>query len=231
MKTLSLSSLRTQTKATDFSHFVGCLGLMLTLACLNTQAAVVLSDNLSVNSGGTFPTSSELFYAQQFRTDGQTYTLDSVTLLMNRVGIGDPVIQVRGDNGGVPGSILGSLGLPQSYQDGANDGPVAQTVFSGAGIFLPANSAYWVVLGSQGSAVFNWSFASGQGHTGDGFSPSWAQSFDSGSSWVLPFGSPYQMRVEAIVAVPEPGLSAAIMVGVMVTGYAGLRMRRSKRAT
>jgi len=163
--------------------------------------------------------------AQQFTTDGTDYNLVGITLLMLRdTGTEDAIVEVwsntlDGFDDDVPGVSLHTLTPPGTYSSA-----LAATAFTTTGFTLSANSTYWVVLRSPSASTdfgFSWTLdASGDG---DGFSPEWRETLNSGSSWSGGAGEPYQMQVEA-TPVPEPA-SIAILSALGLLGFGVWRRR------
>ena len=172
---------------------------------------VVLSDNITgVVSGGTEAATGSNWLASSFGTGDATSQLDSITLLLQNPVAGSAVLDLYTDGGQQPGTLVGTLTAPSSYL-----GPLVETTFTSSGITLAADSTYWVVL-SAASGEFDWSWASSDSGTGVGFTDTWSQSLDGGSTWftfVGPDSYPLQMIVTAS-AVPEPGSLVLLGLGV-----------------
>jgi hypothetical protein len=189
--------------------FLRVASTFLLLACVTTaSAADILFDNLDQNdypsqiNDVSIATNSS-WYGQQFKTDGQGYTLVDVTLYMMRgSGTGAAIVEIFSDNGTInpaPSSWLHTLTSPGSYS-----GTRANTTFTSTGFNLAANTSYWVVLRSADTSAFFWSWTNVTTGLGVGFSPNWAESTNSGATWpAISDGSPQNMQVRA-QPVPEP---------------------------
>ncbi len=168
-----------------------------------------LSDNLSQASTGTEAAIGSNWLTSSFGTDGSSYKLSSITLLLANSVAGKAELDLYSDGGLEPGSLVGVLASPTAYSS-----TLANTTFTASGITLGANSTYWVVLHAT-SGEFDWSWTDSDLGTGVGFQDSWGQSTDAGVSWFTFDDSPVQMSVIATQAVPEPaslvlcGLGAA----------------------
>jgi hypothetical protein len=193
---------------------------------------IVLSNNLAEPLESVDTLSTTYWHAISFTTDGNTYTLDTVTLLME-LGAGAttsaalpnavadvPEVDLYSDNSGSPGSLITALTATSAY-----DYTLQDVTFGGAGVTLSANSTYWVVLRALSGAV-SWGYAATNNGTGIGFTDVLASSNDSGSTWHVALGDlPDQAEVTADPAgVPEP--STVFLTGIGFLALAGAARRR-----
>jgi hypothetical protein len=179
-------------------------GVAIVAAMLVGQAAsaspVVLYDSINGSTvGDADPASSGTWLANQFNTDGQSYTLQSVVLDFAVAPLGTIAVDIYSDTSGTPTTSLGTLTNPGSFGAGSN-------TFSATGIpTLATASSFWVVLRGVGSGSVSWNWTSDT-PTGVGSSTNTNFSTTSGASWAgLSSGTPYMMTVNAnsSAAVPE----------------------------
>lgn len=205
---------------------------LASLSCLTGLThAQTLSSNLANTSAGSLEISHESWQAQQFTTDGLSYALDNVTLLMSREsGDGAAVVQIWSHDTlqQTPDSPLFTLVSPGSYSSGIDLSP---TLFTPSGqALLAPNVSYWVVLKSDGAGtLFNWSWTADTTGSGPGFSPlNSIGTVGSGVIWDEASSvDPYQMQVNATAAVPEP-THVALWTLALAAPF-GVMMRRNRR--
>lgn len=126
--------------------------------------------------------------------------LQSITLLLANPSAGQATVSVYTNGLISPATLVGSTS-PASYSNAA-----AETTFNASDIPLTANTTYWVVLQTS-SGTFNWSFTKENTGTGSGYTHTWGESDDSGSSWQTYNVYPLQMRVTASSAdTTAPGV-------------------------
>jgi hypothetical protein len=165
----------------------------------SARAETVLSDNVSATTGGVEAATGDLWLTAGFGTDDSSYTLTSITLLLQRDSIGGQVELDLYDDGGLqPDALIGALTLA-----GTVSSALSATTFTTAGLTLAADSNYWVVL-KAATGQFSWAWANDASGLGAGFQHTWGSSDDAGSSWFTFDSYPLQMSVTA-AAVPEPG--------------------------
>ncbi|MDR3618024.1 MAG: choice-of-anchor R domain-containing protein [Paludisphaera borealis] len=187
------------------------------------RAGTILSDNLTATTGGTETAVADSWLTAGFGTDGASYTLTSITLLLQRDSISGKVeLDVYNDGGLQPDAFVGALSLA-----GAVSTSLTETTFTTAGLALAANSNYWVVLKAV-TGQFAWAWANDASGQGVGFQHTWGSSDDAGSSWFTFDSYPLQMSVTA-AAVPEPSslIPFALGAGVVLIHYT----RRSSAST
>lgn len=207
----------------------GAIAVAIGTAASGLAAPVTLYDSIDGLSSNGFDTASTTSWlANQFLTDGDGYTLDTVIIKLQEAPVGLSV-NVRLSLYGnlhdadtltdTPSTSLGDFTNPGSLGAGDN------TFFAGSLPSLAPNSTYWVVLhvaaagaashgvAANGSAKWAYTF----GTTG-GLAPSDISTFsaDGGGNWFPnSSGSPYMMTVNAFVTpVPEPSTYAMGMAGV-----------------
>ena len=173
------------------------------LLALPAAHADVLVDNLSEPTSATSILPSELWAAQSFVTAADPVRLLSIEIPIG-LAVGGPSLfaELHADAGPAQvGATLASFVLPAL--------PALE---------LAPGSTYWVVLGVVGEGSFGWSYALGNASSGPGTLANYAYSTDAGASW-LNYGSdnPYHMRVN-VSAVPEPGVAALFMAGLLAIG-------------
>ncbi|HUO08217.1 MAG TPA: choice-of-anchor R domain-containing protein [Phycisphaerae bacterium] len=103
---------------------------------------VALSDNLAAAYGGWDSVDSTQSVAQSFQTESSSVNLSSVQLLLQEQSAGTCTAMIYSDNGGKPGSLVGTLTSPGSYDTSS----LSAATFTASGITLSANTTYWVVL-------------------------------------------------------------------------------------
>jgi hypothetical protein len=143
--------------------------------------------------------------ANQFKTDGSTYTVNSVVLNLSALtGGGTISVDIRSDVSGTPGSSLGTLTNPGSFVVGSNTFTASALIPT-----LAASSSFWVVLYSGGSGSVNW-LQTGSTPAGVGSSTDTNRSTNGGLSWlgVVP-GTPYMMTVNATSTTVVPEIDPA----------------------
>jgi len=173
-------------------------------------AAILIGESASAapiydSIGGSTSTGSATadinnWLANQFKTDGSTYDVNSVVLNLSAVtGVGGTInVDIYTDASGKPGSSLGTLTNPGSFVVGSN------TFTASAIPTLAASSSFWVVLYSGNNGGVNW-LQTGSTPTGVGSSTNTNRSTNGGLSWLgVVSGTPYMMTVNATATVvPE----------------------------
>ncbi len=199
------------------------LALFCGLASTST-ADVLLSDNLSENSGGTTSATGDTWLAASFGTDGASYLLQSVTLLLSRASIsGEVAVDLYSDAGLEPGAFVATLAGP-----GSVSGTLGAVTFTASGVALDADSTYWVVLRAV-NGEFLWSWSDSNDGSGVGFQTGWATSDFAGTDWFYADSYPFQMSVSAsVTAVPEPG--SAVLTALGAAGVALIARSRARRS-
>lgn len=190
-------------------------------------APVTLYDSIGSNTAnGHTPADGSSWLANQFLTDAQSYTLDSVVMSLYQAPQNGTVqLDLYSDNSGVPGSSLGTFNAPGSFAAGNN-------TFTASGLWnLAANSTFWIVLKGIGTGSAAWNYTFGT-VSGDGAADVTIRSLNSGSSWdPSATGQPFMMQVNATPAsnVPEIDPSGVGSVMALVSGALGLLERRRSR--
>ena len=196
----------------------------------------ILSDNLNSLSSGTDAVTGPTYFTSSFGTGANTYTLNSVTLLLDNSIAGTAELDIykdasdyQGNSGLVPGTLVGTLISPASYSTSALTG----TTFTASGITLAANSTYWAVLKAN-TGEFDWSFTGDNSVTtgnGLGYQHTYGESDDAGTTWYTDNTDPQQMSVAATVIAPVPEASTAVSLGFPLGLLgAGFLLRRRMRA-
>jgi len=185
----------------------------LALFGIGSAQAVVLFDNGSLTQDDYDQPTDLEWFAQQFTTGGQAYTLNSVTLRMSAIGTGSnvPTLDIYSGSSG-PTTFVGTLTPPGSYPTTGFPN-LGTAVFTSPAISLAAGTTYWAVLHAlNGSANPRNEWATtktslyGLG-TGPGYSEISFRSTNAGSTWAAyGNGTPCQMTVDATLsgAAPPP---------------------------
>lgn len=189
---------------------VAVLGLALA-GSASCRASVVLVDNLAEATRGTTPVALDLWAAQSFTTDGNSYTLfNIVTVVGDGVGA-DVVAQLR--RADMDGKVdTSTAGLLTEFGVPSVSGALAPRTFTPfVEVSLDPNTTYFFVLGNRSTASYGWSYAATNDFVGPGSFGNYNYSSDQGASWEN-FGGdfPYLMQVN-VMAVPEP--SSLMMLG------------------
>jgi hypothetical protein len=232
MLRVSVSAVKRSCRFCYFGSHVSfvCLLVLQAVAPRNVSG-VTLSDNLGASTYYTELIGGSNDIAAAFRTDGSSYTLDSVTALMKQDQAGglalslytNAIMQPVNDLGSQPGTLLGVLSSPASYPM-----TLGAVTFGGSNLSLSPDSTYWLVMSAPKSGGYEWAYAAGNNGTGVGFYPSWGTSNDGGQSWYTDDLQPMQMSVTADVATPEPNLCGLMLLGFGLVAPA-LKARISQR--
>jgi hypothetical protein len=201
---------------------------LIAAAC--SQAAT-LSDNLNSPTYYTELINGSNFITAGFQTGDSSYTLSSVTALMQQDTPGALSLSlyssatqpVAYDLGFQPGTLLGTLTSTGTYP-----ATLSQVIFGGNALTLAPDTTYWLVMSSP-TGMYEWAYAANNDGAGAGFYPSWGTSTDSGASWYTNDLQPMQMSVTAdpaVSSVPEPAIAALFFVGLALCGVKGLKFRR-----
>ena len=133
---------------------------------------------------GTSPTNHDLWGAQSFQTDGNSYTLvDLKAVVGDGTQAPNVVAQIRADFGGAgltPGGLLANLTVPNL------SGPLGvQTFTPDQLVTLLPNTTYWMTLGvSSAAGEFGWSYEEGIGKSAPGQIGNFAYSTHQGASYI-----------------------------------------------
>ena len=197
------------------------LAAMLSISIAPDLRADTLSDNLSALTAGTEAAHGNTWVTASFATGASAYTLSSATLLLANSAPGNAELDLYSD-AGEPGSLLSILTSPASYS-----GSLLQTIFSGNGFSLSANSIYWLVLKPIGGE-FDWAWTASNTGSGVGFTHTWGVSDDAGLDWFTSDSNPMQFNVaaSAATAVPEPGCLTLLVIGCALFGGGCVKRKR-----
>jgi hypothetical protein len=137
----------------------------------NTTASIDTWDQVYwyVIGDGSAGLSSQ-WVASRFSTGDFSGTLSSVVLLVD----GRVVVSLYTDNQGKPGNGLANL--PAYSSSGSSDPSFSSVTFDGNGISLSPNTTYWVVLGAEGTNLYQ---------PGDHYEAYWADTHDTTSPRAL----------------------------------------------
>ena len=111
------------------------------------QAAAQTFTTYLSNTGQTTFQISNITRTTAFTTGTGTYTLSSVAILLGtQSGSPTPVVQLYGDTGNNPGTLVAALTNPATIADG-----VVNTFTAPANTTLAASTTYWVVTSNSAS--------------------------------------------------------------------------------
>lgn len=191
--------------------------------------AATLSDNLNAKTYYTELINGSTFITAGFQTDNSSYTLTSVTALMQqdapgtlRFSLYSNAAQPSANNLEFqPGTLLGTLTAPGTYSK-----TLGQVTFSGSNLLLSPDTKYWLVMSAPAGGTYEWAYASDDTGSGAGFSPSWGISTNAGQSWFTDSLQPMQMRVTAdpISSTPEPSVASLLLLGLTLGAPMSLRL-------
>ena len=143
------------------------------------QAAVttIYTDNLSKTTGGAEIASGTRRLTSSFTTGTDATYLQSITLLLAKPTSGKSTLSVYTNSLLKTGTLVGTLTSPASFTSGTSE-----TTFTATGIPLAANTTYWIVL-QVNSGAFNWSWTKDNTGSGNGYTHTWGESDDAGTTW------------------------------------------------
>jgi len=200
---------------------------MILLGPVASAAPVVLYDSITGStSTGSDSANNSTWLANQFNTDGATYSLQSVVLDFTAAPLGTIAVDIYSDASGTPGTSLGTLTNPGSFATGSN-------TFSTSGISLAASNSFWVVLRGVGASSVDWLYTAGVTPSGVGSSTNTNFSTNAGASWAgVSSGTPYMMTVNATssAAVPEIDPTSFGSAAALAIGSLALLDRRRRQA-
>lgn len=190
--------------------------ISLSVAFCTTAAPIVISNNLGQLTqpgvGLPDPITSTVWNAARFRTDANTYTLNTVTLALELNSFGSATLY--SDQSGAPGVALAAL--PSSGQSCVQQ--ICLATHAGNGATLSPNTNYWIVYSMAGG----WAFTLSNAGDGPGFQAIWARTSNAGSTWTVSNGAPLLMSVTA--DIPEPKATAIFLLAL--TGLVLIRRPR-----
>ena len=212
------------------------LGFLVLSVTAPSLGQVVLSDNLNAQWPGPYPygvegsiVDAKTWSAQEFATDNQEYSLNSVTLgFRSDQGISPiPTLELKifSDVAGKPGNMIGELTSPEMALGVPEFG-----TFTAQGIDLAPSTTYWAVLDSPDSiqSWVSWDATDGLVGDGVGFSTNECYSVDGGSTWIVSAPPPTPNIMEVVATpVPEPGTFHLLAAFGGVTAAAWGRNSRS----
>jgi hypothetical protein len=185
--------------------------------------AVVLVDNLDLPTVyGVFLKKTQ-WLGVQFRTDDQTYRLDSATVhVYGREEITDVFggVYISVGPGDRPAVQIGSFLIPPNSLTTVATSVAPPTFFPSSEVVLNPNTDYWIVFGRSiddgGPNPVWFSQQPGPASGAGTFTGRTAGSVNQGETWGLGYSNPlHQMRINATV-IPEPVSLATILVGLPV---------------
>jgi hypothetical protein len=202
------------------------LALATAILVPSSSEATVLLSNLAEATRDTTPLSLEQWAAQAFTTDGGSYTLLSIDLVLGELIDAPTVVaQLHASGPSDVGAVLTTFNVPSI----PTTSPSVLTLTPLSAITLAPNTTYWVVMGGLGQGSFGWSYAEGNNSIGPGSFGAYGYSGDAGLIWEN-FGveNPYKMEIEvaAIHGVPEPA-SVLLLLSGLAAAIASSSRRRS----
>lgn len=184
-----------------------------------------IANNLGAPPFMSVPTTASGWAAQSFITDANTYTLNSITLLMGALNSGDTGTLALYSGNALPTTFVADLVSPGSYTT-----ITAPNVFTTPGISLAANTTYWAVLSST-SGVLSWAYTLSLAGSGVAFNVASALSGNSGGSWSVSATQPFQDSVSATVSgagsTPEPSTALLFAAGLAAVAVARKKLAPS----
>jgi hypothetical protein len=143
--------------------------------------------------------------AQSFATDGVTYHLDSIELILGNGSTAPPpvvVAELRADNDGAIGALITTLTGPEL------GGSLSPRMFlPDAAVTLSPDTTYWMVMGSQvpGDGTYEFAYADSNNFVGPVSVGFWGDSADSGMSWNYQLDFPYLIQVNVTAGADGDG--------------------------
>lgn len=193
----------------------------LVVACGHPlSAAIVLVGNLGESLRATTIVSPDLFAAQSFITDSNSYSLERIDTVLG-LAEGDPVVTAELREADPDGALVTAFFLPD-----LTGSLSVRTLTPVSSVALAPSTVYWLVftVGGAGSS-FGWSYAEGNGKLGPGSFGDYSY-FSGGGPWgAAGSDNPYLMRVIAdpMVDAPEP---STLLVALAGLGLLATRVRR-----
>ena len=197
--------------------------------------ADTISDNLSSSSAGTEAATGDTWLATSFTTSATSTTLGSVTLVLGNLTSSSVMSQLAlyADDGlNEPGVEIGILTTNSAYVS-----TLGNVTFSGGNLALSAGSTYWLVL-STTAGELDWSYAADDAGSGSGFTDTYSESYDSGSTWytyasnqaagVYPLQVAVESGISSISTAPEPGSAWLLMAGCALIATGSKTSRRPR---
>lgn len=210
------------------NHTSLCAAFRLTIACalvgllllVRPAYAETIYENLNTPQVGV-TASSNGWSAQSFVVGPNRMKLESVDLrILPLTATGDFVVRLFANNSSLnqPGTQMETLSGP------LNPGPSQPHYLSLANTVLEANSPYWIVVSSTGTAYSVGAEGGFIVPVGSNIGSKWSP--NAGSTWE-PMNWSLNMQVSGVQFVPEPSsiAIAAVGFGVVLLG-AGRRWRR-----
>jgi hypothetical protein len=128
------------------------VSVVLLLTTSSVSYAGIVVSNLSDPSDIHVPADGTSYAAaESFTTASGNFIFDSVSVAAFSTDLGSSELRLYSDTGGVPGTLIESLGSQTIVQ-----GNQFATYDSPGSITLQANTTYWLTLGETGKGSFFW---------------------------------------------------------------------------
>ena len=179
------------------------ISLALPFAITESAQAIIFVENLSVPTGSAFIINNVVpNYGPRFTTDGNNYSLNSVTARLREDSEDNFSISLYTDNGGQPGTVIEELNTAADILPSVVDDYLFTSSNS---VNLDANTTYWLIGSTGASGQYAWGVALPDNQTGTWTIDDGAFSTNGGSSWTIDGTSWAQFSVDADVgATPVP---------------------------
>ena len=211
------------------------ISLVLPLVTPESAQAIMFVENLSEPTGSAIVLDNLISLGgSSFTTDGNNYSLNSVTARLFEITEDNFSFNLYTDDGGLPGIVIGELNTTADIVNAAfND----YLFTPNSSINLDANTTYWIIGSITGSGLYAWGVTGSFNQTGPG---AWTigdanvTSINGGSSWQTDGLSTTQFSIDADIAsgaVPfefSPSMGIFFMSGLFTAKAAYRKYQSSK---
>lgn len=210
--------------------------LALPLATLESAQAIIFVENLSETQATNLTIGSGITdQGSSFTTNGNNYSLNSVTARLEEFSEGIFSINLHTDNSGEPGTVIEQLNTAENILPGGFNNYLFTPSNS---VNLDANTTYWLIGSTTSPGFYTWRSTTSFNQTGvwtigDGR----VFSTDEGSSWAIFSNNPAQLSVDADVAaaVPfefSPAIGILLISGLLIAkaGYGKHQVNKVKES-